>query len=136
MAVDKLNPVYELSAHWLSRTVEILQQQLKKHKIGVTDELYQTLKGEATRRSAAEIQLALYFLRRGKFVDMGVGKGVPIESVQKSRERSRGSSRMRKAKKWYSKPWYGRLNDLNGVINFTISETVNGVVKEAFGTRA
>jgi hypothetical protein len=60
---------------------------------------------------------------------MGAGRGrgkdlaVKLESSTTNREiiRSRGLTRIKPAK-WYSKPFYGRLNMLQGVIGMKVME--------------
>lgn len=122
--------IYTMANNWLNRTEEVLREQLKKYDVGESDELMRSLKTEITTKTNMEIQMMLIMLRRGRFVDMGVGKGVPIERVKVARTRARGSKRKRKPKKWYSKAWFGRLRDLNGAIQYTVETIAIQTVKE------
>lgn len=122
----------QFSGNWLDRTVTVLDMQLTRYGIGVTDELRRSLQSEMEIASGAEIRLILTFALQGKFRDMGVGRGIPIEMVKQSRERSRGSKRKRMPARWYSKAWYGRLNDLNGAVNVAMQEQATKIIRVAF----
>jgi hypothetical protein len=69
------------------------------------------------------IEANFSFLKEGRFVDMGAGRGSKIESQKGNREIITGKARKtRKPKKWYSRPFYGRLYALQGVMGANISE--------------
>lgn len=130
--MTEMSRVQEIEAflrNWQEKTKAILLRELKKQGVGVTDALYRELHHEMEKKAEGYFNLALIMLRRGRFVDMGVGRGVPIERVKAHRDRSRGAKRKRRPKKWYSKAFYGRLNDLQGAIGFKMMEEANEIVK-------
>jgi hypothetical protein len=132
MANKKFFAVRELVLRWQKRTHEILKEQIKIRGIGVTDELYQDLKHSLEQKTAGLLHAELVMLKRGRMIDMGVGRGVPLERVKLQREKSRGAKTKRYPKKWYSKVFYGRLNDLQGAIGFKVMEEAQSVIAEAF----
>lgn len=48
-------------------------------------------------------RVRLEFLQYGRFVDMGVGKGVDIHQARYARVRRNGEKQTRRPKKWYSR---------------------------------
>ena len=130
-AVSRLQEVESFLRNWQEKTKAILLRELKKQGVGVTDELYRELHNELEKKAEGYFNLSLIMLRRGRFVDMGVGRGVPLERVKAQRDRSRGAKRKRRAKKWYSRAFYGRLNDLQGAIGFKMMEEVNELIASA-----
>lgn len=131
MASEKLAQVREVLSNWQDKTRAILLNEIKKQGIGVTGELYDTLSHELDQRGAGYFNLILHMKLRGRMVDMGVGRGVPIERVKLERYKSRGAKRKRRPKKWYSKVFYGRLNDLQGAVGYKMMEEANQIVTSA-----
>ena len=67
---------------WARYTIEEWQKELRKKKIGVTDELYRSFTHQL-QRDAAELQgVLLKFKFYGRLRDMGVGKGVSANEVK------------------------------------------------------
>ncbi len=63
-------------------------------------------------------QIGFSYEYYGKFVDMGVGKGVKLEDVKSSQQEWRqgvGGSR-RRAKKWYSRTFYSEVKALTEIL--------------------
>jgi hypothetical protein len=114
-----------LTSDWAKRTEVILKDQIKKQGIGVTDGLYNSIRSKVFEKADMMIEAQFNFLREGRFVDMGAGRG-KIESQEGNKALLTGGKATggRKAKKWYSRPFYGRLYALNGVIGAAISEQV------------
>ncbi|MFY0628680.1 MAG: hypothetical protein JXR07_20475 [Reichenbachiella sp.] len=103
---------------WVSTTEEVFRSELSKRGIGITDQLLRSLKSSVTVMAEGYVKGEFQFLTRGRFVDMGAGRGRPTNQ--------RGS----KAKRWYSPALYGRLNDLDGIIGYTIMEmAINTIVE-------
>lgn len=111
--------VEELFQRWLKRTEEVLLHELKEKKVEDTRLLRQTLRSRLVREGRM-LRGELIFLDRGRFVDMGVGRGQKIGQLSK-REKS---LRARKPKPWYSRAAYGRLNTLAGALGIEFSEQV------------
>lgn len=120
--------------NWQEKTKAILLRELKKQGVGVTDQLYKELHNELEKKAQGYFNLSLIMLRRGRFIDMGVGRGVPIEMVKASRTRSRGAKRKRRPKRWYSRAFYGRLNDLQGAVGYKMMEEAQQIVRQAIKT--
>lgn len=128
MVTEKANEeVVQLLEGWLRRTEEVLHGQIKKRGIGVTDSLADSIRTEMRRLAHGYLEGDLFFDETGRFVDMGVGRGHAIGS-RGPLESSRGSIG-RKPKKWYSKTYWGRLNDLQGAIGFKLMERVVETVR-------
>lgn len=111
----------DIANDWAERTELVLKESIKKLGIGVTDELYSSLSTQVIQKGGELIDINLTFLARGRFVDMGAGQGYKkgvFESMASNKEKLIG----RKPKKWYSKPFYGRINALMGITGATISE--------------
>jgi hypothetical protein len=118
-----------LVSDWTKRTETLLKSQIKKLNIGVTDELYESIKGKVIEKGMDMIQSDFSFLQEGRFVDMGVGRGRKIESQKGNGEIISGINKgARKPKKWYSKTFFGRLYALQGVMGANISEQAVGAV--------
>lgn len=83
---------------------------ITKLRIGHTFNLqnslsYEILHGADRLPSAIVFSLPLY----GKFVDMGVGKGVRLEDVK-------SSENQRRPRKWYSKTFYSQSLKLSNIL--------------------
>jgi hypothetical protein len=95
---------HELDA-WADRVTNAVIRSLKREKIGITQELRNSIKSRA-KQNIGE----LLFTEYGRFVDMGAGKGSRkgIESIASNRAVLTG----RRPKKFYSKTAYGTLSSL------------------------
>jgi hypothetical protein len=129
--MSRLQKVENLLSNWQEKTKAILLRELKKQGIGDTDALYNELAHDMEKKAEGYFNLNLHMLRRGRFIDMGVGRGITIDRVKAQRDKSRGAKRKRRAKKWYSRAFYGRLNDLQGAIGFKMMEEANEIVMDA-----
>ncbi len=111
---------HELDA-WADRVADAVIAGLKKNKIGITQELRDSVKARA-RQNVGE----LLFKEYGRFVDMGAGKGSKrgIESISSNRAALTG----RRPKKFYSKTAYGTLGSL---INALLSNYQEHIVYQA-----
>ncbi|MFN3758425.1 MAG: hypothetical protein ACK4SF_04340 [Algoriphagus aquaeductus] len=134
------NPFEEVKAYvdqWADNTDQVLLQMLRRYDVGITEDLYNSVRSRVYERSSAMIGYDLTFLLHGRFRDMGAGRGrgkdksVKLESSTTNREiiRSRGRTKLKPAK-WYSKPFYGRLNMLQGVIGIRAMEQSIQVVRK------
>jgi hypothetical protein len=95
---------HELDA-WANRVTDAVIRALKRERIGITQELRDSVKARA-KQNIGE----LLFLQYGRFVDMGAGKGSRrgVESIASNRSMLTG----RRPKKFYSKTAYGTLSSL------------------------
>ncbi len=98
-------------AEWAQLVDERLKAALNKKDVGISDEMRKSL---AFRIAAAagthRGQYKLIFHEYGRFVDMGKGR-LPKGLETMSRKQAI-LNKGRKPKKWYSKTFYGSLNNL------------------------
>jgi len=123
---------------WFERTEYILR--LEKRKLDVDDTLLldKSMHNQVHQRANDLLEGELEFLVRGRFVDMGAGrKAKVLESRETNGELIRGKKRkIRKPKKWYSRAFYGRLNDLQGVLGFKLMEAAVDSIKNPMEMRS
>lgn len=135
----KPNPISEVQTfvqQWADQTDQVLQQMLRRYDVGITEDLYKSIRHRVYLQAGELIGYDLSFLLHGRFRDMSAGRGrgkdlaLRLESSSSNREiiRSRGRKRIKPAK-WYSRPFYGRLNMLQGVIGMQIMEQAIRSVK-------
>jgi hypothetical protein len=111
---DEIDNLEFTVSEWARYTVWALRVEMVKRKVGKTGALmrsfeYRMKKGPTGTPSG----VTLGFLYHGKFVDMGVGKGVKLENVKGNAEVWRAMTRdervgrnRRRPKKWYSRTMY------------------------------
>lgn len=97
---------------WLKYAIEHFRSNLKRLRIGVTDELDQSFSGDLVSAAGGdELKLRLTYAIQGVYVDMGVGRGMGL-GVTKDQgadyrrlrnDRGQLHRHQRKAKRWYSK---------------------------------
>lgn len=117
-----------LVSDWAKRNDIRLKSEIKRLNIGVSDELYSSVKSKVVEKALSLIEYNLSFNEYGRFRDMGAGRK-KIESqqgngdlIQKKYFYGNKKQELRKPKKWYSKTFYGRLYALQGVLGASISE--------------
>ncbi len=124
-----MSEVYRLFDRWLAKTKSVLLLELSKQGIGVTDELSKSLDENLIALGGGYLRGEISFLTRGRFVDMGSGKGYKAGGVRVGGDLSRGK-KLRRPKKWFSRVMYGRLNDLQGAVGFKIMEQAVEAIKQ------
>lgn len=101
--------------------IENLRKSLNAKGIGITEELLHSLAGKVKAAGDnSQGEFDLNFLTKGRFVDMGAGRGYNkgVKKGESNRDRIyRLTARKlpvnkRKPKKWYSKVAYGTLDRL------------------------
>ncbi|HRH57396.1 MAG TPA: hypothetical protein PLS10_07075 [Chitinophagales bacterium] len=90
-------PYEELARQWTNITVLRLKSSVQKKNIGATGKLLSSFMSSVNVGNGEYIKILISYLYYGKFVDMGVGKGVDMATAL------RGSKFKRKRKVWYSK---------------------------------
>ncbi|SFD00708.1 hypothetical protein SAMN05421780_11911 [Flexibacter flexilis DSM 6793] len=125
--------VYALVQDWANRTARVLREQIKQKKVKHTDELLHSIAVEVAQKEAGVIEASFSFKLYGRFVDMGAGRRPVIESAQTNREVWQAKSKGRKPKKWYSRPYYGRVHVLNAVVSSKVAEQAVNTVKSGLG---
>ena len=94
----------KLVDEWAKILITRWQRQLRKRGIGKSYELTNSFTHQISLQANGEVRrIDLEFLQRGRFVDMGVGKGTPIALVK---ENARPLNRIRGVKTRRSKKWY------------------------------
>lgn len=143
MREEPILAVYALAQDWSKRTNKAMQDEYRRLGIGVTNELYTSIENSTTR-TGDTIQLAQMFRLYGRYVDMGAGPGSPtyrvkasvagavakVESRESNRRRLTEQRTMRKPKKFYSIPYYGRLNALMGLVSGKMQESALDITNE------
>lgn len=100
----------QLARKWLDYTIERFIENMRKLRIRHTGALMASFKKQVIGAASGRLQLQLSYALYGKFIDMGVGRGMG-QGVRKGDDgydrirNSRGQlkRRQRKARKWYSK---------------------------------
>ncbi len=94
---------YKLTVDWASITVKRFGKSLVKNKVAGT-ELAASFRYQVINGSDGPQKVVFTYLKSGKFVDMGVGRGQKLGDV-KGNKSLYGALGLqgRKAKKWYSK---------------------------------
>jgi hypothetical protein len=126
---------------WAEIVIKIWRRKIVELKIGQSGQLYDTLNHTLIRAAGGNVEkIEFLFNYYGSFVDMGVGRGMPLggkgenENYSKYRnERGQLHVYRRKAKKWYSPVIYRELITLRellaskyGIIGGSIiSEKIN-----------
>jgi len=116
---------------WMSKNEKIFQQEITDKKIGDSEQLIKSFHYEIIKLADGYLKGEHSFMTRGRFVDMGVGRGHPASGIGSRGDKgswSRGRSG-RIPKKWYSPALYGRLNDLMGAVGARISEQAVANIK-------
>jgi hypothetical protein len=102
----------DIGEAWLKYTIEHFRANLKRLRIGVTNELDQSFAGDLVSAAGGdELKLRLTYAIQGVYTDMGVGRsmGQGITKDQGADYRRLRNDRgqlhrhQRKAKRWYSK---------------------------------
>jgi hypothetical protein len=102
----------DLAEAWLKFSIEKFQANLKRLRIGSTQDLYNSLQGELVSAAGGdELKLRLSYAVYGMFVDMGVGRGMGAGVTKAQGEdyarlrnkRGQLHQHERRAKRWYSR---------------------------------
>lgn len=134
MGRTKYLQVLEVVHDWEKSVHKVLQGRLSKLKVGDTGELSRSIKTDVMMRSEGMIYIELTMRARGRFRDMGVGRGVDFETalMNTERDKSRGAKRARTPNYWYSRAFFGRLNSLQSALGYKAMHEVSEMVHSAF----
>ncbi len=119
----------EVLTSWTKRTEMILDRNIFLFKLIDSRDLQKSLRSRVIKKSMDMLEAQLEFLVRGRFQDMGAG------STSRKLESREGNAELlglktRKPRKWYSRAYYARINDLQGVMGFKLMEEAIDAVKE------
>ena len=101
-----------LAEAWLKFSLEKFRGNIRKLKIGSTQDLFNSLSGELVSAAGGdELRLRIAYAIQGLYVDMGVGRGMGAgvgkdagaDYARLRNERGQLHRHERKAKRWYSK---------------------------------
>lgn len=122
-----MNPeTLDILTRWTERTNFLLRRQREVLGISNDGPLSKSQKYRVRQLSNAMLESETEFLVRGRFVDMGAGRR---SSKIETREGNAKKLKVRRPKKWYSKTFWGRLNDLQGVLGYRLMEDAINSVK-------
>jgi hypothetical protein len=121
---------------WMKRTEVIFHREITRLRIGETSQLDQSIEQEVKTNSETMLQGAFEFLMRGRFVDMGAGKGARKLETREGNRQLLQRGKGRRPKKWYSRAFWGRLNDLQGIMGYRMMEAAIDSVKDPIEFRA
>ncbi|MDB5270883.1 MAG: hypothetical protein JWP58_3923 [Hymenobacter sp.] len=102
----------DIAEAWLTFSIEKFRANIKKLRIGSTQDLYNSLQGELVSAAGGdELKLRLSYALYGMFVDMGVGRGMGAgvtkaqgaDFARLRNQRGQLHRHERKAKRWYSR---------------------------------
>jgi hypothetical protein len=130
---DAFFELQNLVIRWSTRNQELLPVEIKRKKIGVTDSLQNSFRDKVSAKNTI-ITAEQIFDTSGRFVDMGVGKGNPIEGKNINRLKVQSNrAKIRKPKKWM-RLMFARLNALQGAVGIKVMEKSVQAVKEIKGS--
>jgi hypothetical protein len=118
----------DILTRWTERTNFLLRRQ--REVLGVNNDgpLSKSQKYKVRQLSDSMLESQTEFLVRGRFVDMGAGRrSTKIETRDGNGRLLKG--KVRRPKKWYSKTFWGRLNDLQGALGYRLMEDAINSVK-------
>ncbi|AWW31827.1 hypothetical protein DN752_17755 [Echinicola strongylocentroti] len=126
--------VLNILTNWTKRTEMMLRIEKKRLKVDDTEKLDRSLDHQVSQKANDLLEAELEFLVRGRFVDMGAGRARKIESTETNAQLLK--IKKRRPKKWYSRTFYGRINDLQGILGYTLMEAAINSVKEPLESRS
>ena len=126
-----LPSLYKVASDWAKYTGERLGESILKKNIGKSQELIRSIKSNVFGGEMAPEKIVLSYLMRGKFVDMGVGKGQKLGDIKGNREvLAAAGLKGRRAKKWYSKTIYAETNKLADILKNNYGKQATNMIKE------
>jgi hypothetical protein len=102
----------DLAEAWLKFSLEKFRGNIRKLRIGSTQDLFNSLSGELVSAAGGdELRLRIAYAIQGMYVDMGVGRGMGAgvtkaagaDFARLRNERGQLHRHERRAKRWYSK---------------------------------
>ena len=121
MAGEKKLTSAQVADQWAQITVKVWRDKLTKLKAVHSSQLWQSFVNNVVSSAGGDlIKIEFAFRYYGKFIDMGVGKGVPIGGVKESSTSRRLEGKMlgnrRKPRKWYSKTFAHEVKRLSEIM--------------------
>jgi len=123
---------------WAEYTVSRLHEALDKFRRPVwTDRLYNSLNTELIKANGDVDAVILKFMQYGRFVDMGVGRGVPIGAAGSGifsaarHENGQLKTYRRKPEKWFSKTYYAEVQKIKDLYVKAFGNEIPFAIKDA-----
>lgn len=125
----------ELVSGWAKVTIAAWRENIVKLKIGNTQDLYRSFVEQVINQANGDkLKIEFAFKYYGKFVDMGVGKGVKIGDVKENSTSRRLEGKMtgnrRRAKKWYTKELRHQVLRLEELLSEKYGRQVQNMITE------
>jgi len=111
----------QIADAWAKITIKRWQKKIQGLKIGETGELTRSFLFDVIASAQGDVlKIDFAFKYYGKFVDMGVGKGVKIGQVKENQDSRKLEGKMlgnrRMPKKWYSKTFAAEAMQLGEIM--------------------
>lgn len=127
----------ELANRWAHIVVDRWMAAIKRYKIGVTGELQRSFEKELKKANGDVDQVIFKFLVRGRFSDMGVGRGVSIGErvLQRRFDQYRGvdgraqNRQARRKKPWYTKTFYREVAKFRDLYQAQYGQQIAGLLE-------
>ncbi|MFA9219889.1 MAG: hypothetical protein ACEQSL_01740 [Sediminibacterium sp.] len=127
---------------WARVAVEHLHTRMDKLKIGVTAQLRESLKYRLVRGANGMIDRVTFsFNLYGRYVDMGVGKGVSSGHLKEVRVYRRaiglkglGPNAHRRPKKWANKGFTAEFHRLQELMQESITNTITPSIRNVLSS--
>lgn len=135
--------IYGFASGWAKVTIEVWQKELKKRKIGITDELYNSFKSEVQKSQSELIAILLKFKLYGVFRDMGVGRGLKAyerltNKANATAVKQYGSDlryNKRTPKRWLNKKKMGQIYRLRELLAERMNTVVSENIRDQFASQ-
>ncbi len=126
---------------WASIAIERLQKEIRKKKIGVTDNLYRSFEKEVQKSGGNVQAVFIRFAMYGRFRDMGVGNGMKAFERKSNKKNLIASKRYgadvtysrRQPKRWFNKPKMAQIYKLREILAKSMGDAVVTNLKEGMG---
>lgn len=123
---------------WARLTIEAWRKELRKHKIGVTEELYRSFTHQLKRDREDLLGVMLKFKFYGRLRDMGVGKGVSAHERFTNKQNLSANKRYgtnlsavsRKPARWFNKRKVNQVHRLRELLAVRTNTAVSKHVSE------
>jgi hypothetical protein len=129
---------------WSRYTIEAWRKELRKKKIGVTDELYRSFSHQLQRDGEALMGVMLKFKFYGRLRDMGVGKGLKAYERGSNKMNLNANKRYgtdlsavsRKPARWFNKRKANQVHRLREILSARTTTAVSNSVSKILTTQS
>lgn len=126
---------------WAHYAIIEFQKALDKMKIGASRQLFNSFKKQLQASGGDVMAVMIRFLAYGRFVDMGVGRGLAAHERASNRANLVGARAYganvsyvkRQPKKWYSKTRWAQTMRLQEILARDLEHDIKGWINAEFG---